>query len=210
MPHTKADLRFETAVLNEKPTFTHICGIDEAGRGALAGPVVAAAVILPLNAPNQLAALAEVNDSKQLSAKKRESYYNTILLHAVTVGVGIVSEQVIDEQGIIFATKQAMETAVSQLAPTPDYLLIDGRIKLPSLDIPQKSIIRGDSQSLSIAAASIIAKVSRDLIMIHYARQYSRYDFAQHKGYGTQAHRDAIAQHGPCPIHRHTFAPIRQ
>lgn len=203
-----ANLALETAV-SQQHQFTYIAGIDEAGRGALAGPVVAAAVILPLNAQIETL-LHGVNDSKQLSAKKRETLFDLIIQHALAYGIGQQSASVIDEIGILPANRLAMGTAVTQLSPTPQFLLIDGRIRLPQLNIPQKSIVRGDSQSLSIAAASILAKVTRDRLMIELDKQFPRYSFAQHKGYGTQQHRDAIAQHGPCPQHRHSFAPIRQ
>lgn len=206
MPH----LEFETAVCQENPQFSHIVGLDEAGRGALAGPVVASAVVLPLTDSQALAPLSQVNDSKQLSAKKREAFFDLIIEHATAYGIGVVSAQVIDAIGIVPATRQAMETAVSQLALTPDYLLIDGRIKLPNLNIPQKSIIRGDSLSLSIASASILAKVTRDRLMVELHPKYPQFNFAQHKGYGTQFHRDTIAEVGPCPVHRFTFAPIRR
>jgi len=202
-----ADLRFETAVSSK---FTHIAGIDEAGRGALAGPVVAAAVLLPLDNKQAMGKLTAVNDSKQLSPKKRNIFYDLITKHALAYGVGMESAAVVDKIGIIQATKQAMKTAVFQLNPTPDYLLIDGRIRLSFLNITQQSIIRGDSKSLSIAAASIIAKVTRDRVMVEMGALYPVYGFAQHKGYGTQMHRDAIAAHGACLVHRQTFAPIRQ
>ncbi|MCA9897471.1 MAG: ribonuclease HII [Anaerolineales bacterium] len=203
-----ASLALETAV-SQQHNLTHIAGIDEAGRGALAGPVVAAAVILPLN--DQIATLLNgVNDSKQLTAKKRESLFELICQHALAYGIGQQPASVIDEIGILPANKLAMATAVAQLTHAPQFLLIDGRIRLPQLNIPQKAIVRGDSQSLSIAAASILAKVTRDRLMIEMDQQFPRYGFAQHKGYGTQQHRDAIAQHGPCPQHRHSFAPIRQ
>ncbi len=202
-----ADLEWETAV---SPHHTHIAGIDEAGRGALAGPVVAAAVLLPLCDARVMGLLTAVNDSKQLSAKKRDIFYDLINEHAITVGVGIKSAAIVDEFGIIQATKLAMRTAVSHLNPPPDYLLIDGRIRLSSINIPQQSIIRGDSKSLSIAAASIIAKVTRDRLMVTMDGLYMAYGFAQHKGYGTQMHRDAIVLHGACSIHRQTFSPIRQ
>lgn len=206
MPH----LEFETAVLQENPQFQQIAGTDEAGRGALAGPVVAAAVILPLKEPQKLAQLEQVNDSKQLTAKKRDTFYELIKANARSFGVGVVSAKVIDEIGIVPATCQAMQKAVSQLFPPPDFLLIDGRIKLPDLHLPQKSIIRGDSQSLSIAAASILAKVTRDRIMVELDVAHPAYHFAQHKGYGTKFHRNTIAEIGPCPRHRFTFAPIRK
>ncbi len=206
-PCIMADLEWETAVSTHH---THIAGIDEAGRGALAGPVVAAAVLLPLHDARVMGMLTAVNDSKQLSPKKRDIFYDLISQYAVAIGVGVESAAVVDALGIIQATKRAMVTAVSHLDPPPDYLLIDGRIRLPSLNTPQQSIIRGDGKSLSIAAASIIAKVTRDRLMVEMDRLYTAYGFAQHKGYGTQMHRDAIAQHGACPTHRQTFAPIRQ
>lgn len=203
-----ADLTLETAV-SQQHNFTHIAGIDEAGRGALAGPVVAAAVILPLN--DQIETLLDgVNDSKQLTAKRRETLFDLICQHALAYGIGKQPASVIDEIGILPANRLAMGTAVTQLSPAPQFLLIDGRIRLPQLNIPQKSIVRGDSQSLSIAAASILAKVTRDRIMCELDRQFPLYGFAQHKGYGTQQHRDALVQHGPCAQHRHSFAPIRR
>ena len=203
-----ANLALETAV-SQQHHFTHIAGIDEAGRGALAGPVVAAAVILPLN--DQIETLLHgVNDSKQLSAKKRETLFDLIIQHALAYGIGQQPAAVIDQIGILPANRLAMKTAVSQLSPAPQFLLIDGRIRLPQVNIPQKSIIRGDSQSLSIAAASILAKVTRDRFMCELDSQFPHYGFTQHKGYGTEQHRMAIAQHGPCPQHRHSFAPIRQ
>jgi ribonuclease HII len=202
------NLALETAVSHQHH-ITHIAGIDEAGRGALAGPVVAAAVILPLN--NTIETLLYgVNDSKQLSAKKREALFELICQHALAYGIGQQPAAVIDAIGILPANKLAMQTAVTQLTPTPQFLLIDGRIRLPQLNILQQSIIRGDSQSLSIAAASILAKVTRDRLMCELDGQFPHYGFAQHKGYGTELHRAAIAQHGPCPQHRHSFAPIRQ
>jgi ribonuclease HII len=203
-----ATLLLETAVSTQHH-LTYIAGIDEAGRGALAGPVVAAAVILPRSKQIE-SLLAGVNDSKQLSPKKRDLFYELIIEHALATGIGQQPAAVIDEIGIMPANKLAMQTAVHQLIPAPQFLLIDGRIRLPQLNILQKAIIRGDSKSLSIAAASILAKVTRDRIMVALDQQYPRYGFAQHKGYGTQQHRDAIAKHGPCPQHRHSFAPIRQ
>jgi ribonuclease HII len=203
-----ANLALETAV-SQQHNFTHIAGIDEAGRGALAGPVVAAAVILPLNNTIE-SQLQGVNDSKQLTAKKRIDLFEVILEHALAYGIGQQSAAVIDAIGILPANKLAMQTAVSQLSTTPQYLLIDGRIRLPQLNLPQKAIVRGDSQSLTIAAASILAKVTRDRLLIELDQQFPRYGFAQHKGYGTQQHRDAISLYGPCVQHRHSFAPIRK
>ncbi len=187
-----------------------IAGLDEAGRGALAGPVTAAAVILPLDRPQALDALREVNDSKQLTAKVRERLYALIIENVLAYGISAVSASVVDEIGIIPATKRAMRTAVSQLTPAPQFLLIDGRIRLQTLPTPQQSVIRGDAKSLSIAAASILAKVTRDRQMIELDAQHPQYGFAQHKGYGTARHMAAIAEHGPCPIHRFTFSPIRR
>jgi ribonuclease HII len=204
-----ADLSFETAVTNQT-SLDHIAGLDEAGRGALAGPVVAAAVILPLTNKKVLNKLSHINDSKQISAIKREAMFDLITQYALAFGIGLESAKVIDEIGIIPATKRAMTTAVSQLKPNTDYLLIDGRIRLTNLNLPQQSIIRGDSQSLSIAAASILAKVTRVRLMIALDSHFPVYHFAQHKGYGTELHRQLIEQVGPCPEHRYTFAPIRK
>jgi ribonuclease HII len=187
-----------------------IAGLDEAGRGALAGPVAAAAVILPLDAPERLEALREVNDSKQLTAKVRERLYDLVIEHALAYGIGLEAASVVDEMGIIPATKRAMQTAVSQLTPAPQFLLIDGRIRLKTLPTPQQSVIRGDAQSLSIAAASILAKVTRDRLMIELDTRYPQYGFARHKGYGTAQHLAALAQHGPCPLHRFTFSPVKR
>ena len=204
-----ASLEFETAVLSQH-NISLIAGLDEAGRGALAGPVVAAAVILPLGNPDALNQLHEVDDSKQLTAKAREALFSRITHHALAFAIGQEPPEVIDEIGIIPATKRAMLTAVSQLTPPAQYLLIDGRIRLKNSPLPQQSIIRGDSKSLSIAAASILAKVTRDRIMVELDAQYLPYSFAQHKGYGTEQHRRAIEKFGPTPIHRYSFAPIRK
>lgn len=204
-----ASLEFETAVFTQT-SLPYIAGLDEAGRGALAGPVVAAAVILPLDNPDALAHLHEVNDSKQLSAKKREALFSLIIEYALAYGIGQESAAVIDEIGIIPATKRCMITAVSQLTPPAQYLLIDGRIRLKNSPLPQQSIIRGDSKSLSIAAASILAKVTRDRLMVELDAHYMQYGFAQHKGYGTAQHMAALEKHGPTPSHRYSFAPIRK
>lgn len=204
-----ADLSIETAVQTQTGLL-HIAGIDEAGRGALAGPVVAAAVILPLHDSEALAQLTGVNDSKQLTAKTRETLFQRITQHALAFGIGLEPAEVIDEIGILPATKRAMVTAVNHLQPAADYLLVDGRIRLPTLNLPQQAIIRGDGLSLSIAAASILAKVTRDRLMVALDAAYPTYGFVRHKGYGTEFHLNAIAQFGPCPLHRHSFAPIRQ
>ena len=204
-----ANLDFETAV-HLQTSIEHIAGLDEAGRGSIAGPVVAGAVILPLLDSERLARLEDVNDSKQLSAITRERLYQVIIDNATTYGIGMCSAAQVDEMGIIPATKLAMITALSQLEPVAGYLLIDGRIRLKSIPVPQQAIIRGDSKSLSIAAASILAKVSRDRFMIEQAQRYPGYGFARHKGYGTRAHMAALELTGPSPIHRRTFAPLRK
>lgn len=176
-----------------------ICGIDEAGRGPLCGPVVAAAVILP-DEYNIL----YINDSKKLSETKREEVYKEIDKYAVAYGVGIVSPERIDEINILQATYEAMRTAIHKLSVTPDILLNDA-VTIPMVDIKQIPIIKGDAKSQSIAAASIVAKVTRDHLMEEYDKLYPEYGFAKHKGYGTAAHIKAIKEYGPCPIHRRTF-----
>lgn len=176
-----------------------ICGIDEAGRGPLCGPVVAAAVILP-DEYNIL----YINDSKKLSETKREEVYKEIDKYAVAYGVGIVSPERIDGINILQATYEAMRTAIHKLSVTPDILLNDA-VTIPMVDIKQVPIIKGDAKSQSIAAASIVAKVTRDHLMEEYDKLYPEYGFAKHKGYGTAAHIKAIKEYGPCPIHRRTF-----
>ena len=205
----KPDLSWETAVLLQHQA-VYIAGLDEAGRGALAGPVMAAAVMLPLDQADTAAQLAGVNDSKQLTARQREALFSRITTYALAYGVGQVSAMVIDEIGILPATRQAMVTAVSHLHPAPEFLLIDGRIRLHTLSTPQQAIVRGDAQSLSIAAASILAKVTRDRFMVELDAQYPVYGFAQHKGYGTAQHLAALQQYGPCPLHRSSFVPIKR
>lgn len=179
-----------------------IAGIDEVGRGPLAGPVVAAAVILP--ADHEILGL---NDSKQLSDKKREELAQEIKHHAQAIGIGIVSPEEIDQINIYQASKQAMIQAVEQLAVQPDHLLIDA-MNL-ELAIPQEKIIKGDARSISIAAASIVAKVYRDQLMREYHQQYPYYGFDKNAGYGTKAHLEGLASHGITPIHRKTFAPVK-
>lgn len=182
-----------------------IAGIDEAGRGALAGPVVAAAVILPPSPDFKW--LKSVRDSKELPAAKRESLFVLIKQDAIAVSVGIIAPQTIDVIGILNATKIAMCHAVEQLASAPDYLLIDF-LRLPQLRISQKPITRGDKLCLSIACASIIAKVTRDRIMVELDQLHPGYGLADHKGYGTKKHVSCLRQNGPSPIHRHSFAPV--
>ncbi|AQP52972.1 ribonuclease HII [Vagococcus penaei] len=179
-----------------------IAGIDEVGRGPLAGPVVACAIVLPMNFD-----LIEVNDSKQLSGKKRDELYDKILSVALAVGIGMKDEHVIDRVNIYEATKLAMLEAVDNLSLTPDKLLIDA-MTLP-VPISQEKIIKGDARSLSIACASIVAKVTRDRMMAAYDEQYPGYGFAKNAGYGTKEHLDGLNQLGICPIHRQSFAPIK-
>ena len=176
-----------------------ICGIDEAGRGPLAGPVVAAAVILDINCP-----ILYVNDSKKLSEKKREELYDEIMEKAVSVGVGIASPETIDEINILQADYVAMREAVSQLTPKPEVFLHDA-VTIPGIEGRQVPIIKGDAKSLSIAAASIIAKVTRDRMMREYDKLFPEYDFAKNKGYGTAEHVAALKTFGPTPIHRRSF-----
>jgi ribonuclease HII len=182
-----------------------IAGVDEAGRGALAGPVVAAAVILPPSP--RFRWLKSVRDSKELPAAKRESLFDLIKRDAIAVSVGIIAPQTIDVIGILNATKIAMCHAVEQLHTPPDFLLVDF-LRLPQLRIHQKPIVRGDKLCLSIACASIIAKVTRDRIMVELDGHHPGYGLADHKGYGTRKHMISLRQNGPSPIHRHSFAPV--
>jgi len=183
--------------------FTRIAGIDEAGRGPLAGPVVAAAVILKKPLPVN----SGIRDSKTLGPARRELLASWIFNHSAAVGVGISWHDEVDAINIHHASLRAMERAVARLKVSPDFLLIDGKFPIKSTT-PQKAVVHGDSLSLSIAAASIIAKTSRDRIMLSYDTQFPEYGFARHKGYGTKAHMEAIAKHGPCPLHRLTFRPL--
>ncbi len=184
-----------------------VAGVDEAGRGAWAGPVVAAAVILPPDAVACSPLLGAVCDSKQLSAAQRERLLPTIQAVALAWGVGSVSAAAIDAIGILPATRQAMAAAVARLAIPADYLLIDA-VRLRELSLPQEALIHGDALSLSIAAASIIAKVTRDRLLAELDARYNGYGFARHKGYGTPEHRAALARLGPSPEHRRSFRPI--
>jgi len=193
---------FENAARHEG--FSTIAGIDEAGRGPLAGPVVSAAVILPAALQ-----IAGVDDSKRLTPKKRAALFGEIYRRAISVGVGVVGPGRIDEINILQASLKSMAMAVACLNPRPDCLLIDGIFKIES-DISQTPIPKGDARSVSIAAASIIAKVTRDNMMVQYHRQYPQYGFAQHKGYPTKAHKIAIREHGCTPIHRRSFRGVRE
>ena len=177
----------------------YICGIDEVGRGPLAGPVVTGAVILPKDCD-----ILYLNDSKQLSEKKREELYEQIMSKAVAVGIGYNSPERIDTINILNATYEAMAEAISKLSVKPDILLNDA-VSIPGVDIEQVQIIKGDAKSISIAAASIVAKVTRDRLMVEYDKVYPEYGFASNKGYGSAAHIEALKKYGPTPIHRRSF-----
>jgi len=182
--------------------YTCVAGLDEAGRGPLAGPVVAAAVVLPdgLLIPG-------VKDSKQVSEKNRERLFDIVRDQAICYGIGIADERTIDDVNIYQATIVAMERSLEALNPRPDYLLLDA-ITLPRVPIPQKHLIKGDCRSHSIAAASILAKVTRDRLMLKLHDQYPQYNFRKHKGYGTREHLEALHRYGPCDAHRRTFNPV--
>ena len=203
---TGEKLEQERARLEEMRFYEHrygalgaVCGIDEAGRGPLAGPVAAGAVILPENCE-----ILYLNDSKKLTPRRRELLYEEILEKAVAWGVGLVPAERIDEINILQADYEAMRIALGKLGVRPAILLNDA-VTIPGIDIPQVPIIKGDAKSVSIAAASVIAKVTRDRLMSEYDRLYPEYGFARHKGYGTAAHIEALRKYGPCPIHRRTF-----
>ena len=183
----------------EYAQYTYICGIDEVGRGPLAGPVVAGAVILPKDCD-----ILYINDSKKLSAAKREELYDIIMEQAVATGLGTIGPDRIDEINILQATYEAMRQAIAQLSPQPDLLLNDA-VTIPKVTIPQVPIIKGDAKSISIGAASIIAKVTRDRMMVYYDSIYPEYGFASNKGYGSAEHIAALKKYGPTPIHRRTF-----
>lgn len=195
-------LKFEKSVYGNG--FTYVAGIDEAGRGPLAGPVMAAAVILPAGL-----SIIGVDDSKKLAPAKREKLFEIIMEQALSIGIGIIGPAEIDSINILQATRRAMLAAVKQLSPRPDYLLIDGISTIDSA-LPQQTIKKGDSLSLTIAAASIIAKVTRDRYMTEMDSRYPGYGFAGHKGYGSAAHLDAIRRLGPSPIHRQTFGGVKE
>ena len=189
--------RFERQARQEG--YHWVAGVDEAGRGPLAGPVVAAAVVFPPDYENR-----DIDDSKRLSPRKRESLYERIRTDALAVGFGLIEADVIDRINILQASLTAMRDAVLELAPPPDYLLVDGCHRIP-LTTPQEAVVRGDAKSLTIAAASILAKVTRDRVMEIYHRQYPQYNFLKNKGYGTREHVQAIRECGYCKIHRRSF-----
>ena len=189
----------EKAHLSESP----IAGVDEAGRGPLAGPVVAACAVIPLDYP-----FYYLNDSKKMTEKRREALFLEIKENAIAYGIGIVSPERIDEINILQATYEAMRLAIEEMEKNYSIipsLLLNDAVRIPLVDIPQIPIVHGDAKSLSIAAASVLAKVSRDHLMLDYAREYPEYGFEKHKGYGTKAHTEAILEYGSCPIHRRSF-----
>ncbi|MBL9118050.1 MAG: ribonuclease HII [Verrucomicrobiaceae bacterium] len=182
-----------------------VCGVDEVGRGPLAGPVCAAAVILPLGFEHQM-----LNDSKKLTEKQREKIYEELTgMHGVVWALSLVDAQEIDRLNILQASREAMRRAVSSLSLIPNMALIDG-LPVPDFPVPQRAIVKGDSISLSIAAASVIAKVTRDRLMLEWAERFPHYGFDVHKGYPTPRHLEALAKHGPCEIHRRSFGPVAQ
>jgi len=203
MPH----LDKEMALFRQGYCF--IAGVDEAGRGAWAGPVVASAVILPLEQANLTEQLTGLDDSKKLTAIRRAEMFSQIQQVALAIGIGYQQAPEIDTHNILQATRLAMVQAIQQLTPPPDYLLLD-YVRLATTNLPQQAFAKADSISLSVAAASIIAKVTRDQLMITLAEQYPAYGFERHKGYGTAYHRQALAKHGPLPIHRMSFKPLHR
>ena len=202
---TEEEERARVAAMNEIENTLHarglkyIAGVDEAGRGPLAGPVYAAAVILP-----ESAFIAGINDSKKLSEKRREELFDVITETALAYSIFSIDEKRIDEINILNATFEAMNGAVNNLKIKPEYVLIDGN-RINGITLPHETVVKGDSKSISIAAASILAKVSRDRYITEIAKQYPEYGFEKHKGYGTATHTEAILKYGPCPIHRRTF-----
>ena len=189
---------------NAEKGYTSIAGVDEAGRGPLAGPVVSAAVVLPTDLVDK-----GINDSKKLTPKQRDRLFDFIMHQAVAVGVGLADVQEIDRINILQASLLSMKRAVLDLTSPADYLLIDGKFPI-NLSLPQEALIKGDSRSLSIAAASIIAKVTRDRMMVQLHNTYPIYGFDRHKGYPTKAHREALLIHGPCPEHRKSFRGVKE
>lgn len=192
--------KIEEEIYSKNESIKYICGIDEAGRGPLAGPVVVASVIMPRDSM-----IEGVNDSKKISEKKREELYEKIIEEAISYSVGIMDHNEIDEYNILNATKIGLTTSLKELTVKPDLILVDALNKIDTLGIPYKSIIKGDALCYSISAASIIAKVTRDRIMRQWDEVYPMYGFQKHKGYGTAAHISAIREYGLCPIHRKSF-----
>ncbi len=202
---SQPDLFYEFELLQSGRTM--IAGVDEAGRGAWAGPVVAAAVVLPIQRFDLAYRLNGVQDSKQMTPEQRAIWFSGIQELAIATAVGFATAKEIDELGLSVATRKAMQRAIAQLGCEPQHLLVD-HIRLPEVHLPQTAVTHGDARILSIAAASVIAKVARDRAMIALNRRYPGYGFHQHKGYGTAAHRAALQQMGPCEIHRKSYAPV--
>ncbi len=203
---TTPNLERELALFQQGYSF--IAGLDEAGRGAWAGPVVAAAVILPVGQTDLAQRLAGLNDSKKLSPNKRQHLFDLIQQTASVIGIGLAPSGLVDQINVLQATRHAMAQAIDNLASSPDYLLLD-HVKLPNLDLPQLSFPKADSLSLTVAAASIIAKVTRDQMMIQFNEKFPGYAFDRHKGYGTKAHREALQQLGACELHRLSYQPLK-
>lgn len=206
MTRISPDLSYELPLW--RAGLSALAGLDEAGRGAWAGPVSAAAVILPPD-PGLPAWLNGVRDSKQMTAKQRAAWAIQIKKTALAWAVGFATQAEIDEIGIVAATRLAMQRALEQLALTPEHLLIDA-VRLPAVTLPQTVLIKGDVRSLSIAASSVLAKTARDALLVAWDEEYPVYGFARHKGYGTALHQSALQKQGPCPLHRRSFAPIRE
>jgi ribonuclease HII len=200
------NLEKELALLEQGYCF--IAGLDEAGRGAWAGPVVAAAVILPLHQPDLADQLLGLRDSKLLTPLQREHLFEVIQQVALAVAVGAAPAALVDQLNVVGATRYAMHQAISGLALTPDYLLLD-HLRLPALPIPQDAYPKADNSSLTVAAASVMAKVTRDRLMVQYGETYPIYGFKDHKGYGTKAHQEALSCWGPCELHRLSFEPLK-
>ena len=192
--------KIEEEIYSKNPNFKYICGIDEAGLGPLAGPVVVACAVMPRDSM-----IEGVNDSKKISEKKREELFEKITSEAISYGVGIIDQKEIDRINILNATKEGLTMAVKELSVRPDLIIVDALNNIDTEGIPYESIIKGDAKCYSIAAASIIAKVTRDRIMRQWDEIYPQYGFIKHKGYGTAAHIAAIKEYGPCPLHRNSF-----
>lgn len=201
----RPDLTIELELLGDG--CSTLAGLDEAGRGAWAGPVVAAAVVLPIDRSDLAKSLAGVRDSKQMTPSQREHWASVIHQIALGIGLGVASSKEVDQRGLIAATREAMGRALIDLRKQPEHLLID-HLPLPDIPLPQTVLTRGDSRALSIASASVIAKVARDHMMVDLDEHHPGYGFARHKGYGTPQHRAALTHLGPCPSHRFSYAPV--
>lgn len=211
MSAAKATDRFEFERELWSRGLTRVAGVDEAGRGPIAGPVVAAAVIFPRSRVEFSfdQRLRDLNDSKQLTERQREAFYSILTLNSeIHYAIAVVDAGTIDRINILQATHRAMNAALAQLRPQPEHVLVDGR-PVKSMSLPNTALVKGDARSYSIAAASVLAKVSRDRMMLEYDERFPGYGFAEHKGYGTPQHLAVLAERGPCPIHRRSFAPLK-